>query len=297
MFDYGDAFKNADDLLSKRYKYANKVQIKSKTSDGVKFDFSASHDAKKGVSGALKGEYTYDNLVLDKLEYSTAGKVTGELKLKGVTDGLDLTFKAHEGLQGKTDAYAKLGTTFKQDNVNVNASVDLLNGPKVSANATVSASGAFFGAKGDFNTGIYDKKDAKADSKDGDDKKAASAFDNWGFLVGYSGDDFRVGASTCKLDRVHLSAHHKVNGDVSVAAGAGGPLPGKEGKVCFQAGASMKLGGDSSVEAKFDKDFNIGVNYRAKLNRCATLTVASSVDGKNLGKDVHQLGFSLVFEG
>uniref|UniRef100_A0A7S1C8S9 Porin domain-containing protein n=1 Tax=Bicosoecida sp. CB-2014 TaxID=1486930 RepID=A0A7S1C8S9_9STRA len=287
MFKYGDILKAGTDLLTKRYKYERKVKVETKSRDGVKFT-SEGKLAGKGFDGILKAEYEQGNLKLNKLELSTAGKVAGELTLKGLADGVELSFKAEEGLRTSgTISAGVLGGSYTADAFRVDADVDLINGPTLAAAAITKYEGFLVGGHAKFNVAP---------------KEGADGLEDFGFALGYDGADFRAAATTTgKLAGVNVGLHHAVDANVAVAAGVSFALPSKDGGETdpwtLAVGGSYKLGADSDVQAKFSSDGTIAANYQAKLNTCATLTLAASVDAANLGGDKHQLGLTLGFSG
>lgn len=277
MQKYGDLIKDASDLLSKKYKFDKKVKITTKSADGVKFT-SEGKLKSKGFDATVKAEFAKDSFKVDKIELASAGTLVAEFKLAGLTDGLDLTFKAHESLRtAGTLSYGKLGATYKADSLRVDTEVDLINGPTVDASAVFGYQNVSVGATATFNAGAKENQ-----------------LSGYGVGLAYAGAGFSVGARTLnKFGNVEAGLIHAVNSNTKVAATAAFALPSGKGET---APWTVAVGGShGAVQAKIDTSGKVSANYETKLNSCATLTFAAAVDATNLGSDKHSLGFGLAF--
>lgn len=238
------------------------------------------------VSGKLDGKFKRDNLSVDKLSIGSDGKIVGELTLGGLTDGLDVTFKAQDGPTTSTvKTFGKLGLEYSNDQAFVVADVDLIKGPTVEASALFKYDAFVVGGTGVFNTGAMDK--------------SGSGLGNYGVGVGYIGDGFRVAARTAgkvPLSDIELGVFHEVNSDTSVAVGLTYPRAKDSAEgVKFEAGGEVKLAGGASVQAKVGNDGCVSANYQDKLSGGVTLTASAQVKATDLASSDHKFGLKLEF--
>lgn len=287
MSKYADILKNASDLLSKAYKFDHKVEVNTKTTDGVTFKASGTLGA-SGFASELDAKFSKSNLSFDKIRVGTDGVVKGEMTLSGLADGLDVTFQAEEGTSSSTAAgKAVFGLDYTNaDFGRIRANVDVVNGPVVNADALFKYEGFLVGGAVQMNTNLSA------------DKKEAKGFDveDYNVALGYGGDDFSCGVQTSKkLQSLKGGYYQKINGDAKAAAtfnyGRG------DGSWCVAMGGSYQLSDDTSVQGKVCSGGSVSAAYVQKFNSAVTLTAATQVDATQLGSDNHKFGLKLQFSG
>lgn len=285
---YGDLFKQATDLLTKAYKYDRTVEVKTRTRDGVNFKSTGKLND-KGFSADVETGVKFGNLELEKLNISTAGKLVGELKLAGVTDGLDLTFKAEEGTQdAAVISKAEFGAKYAlAGNAGVlTAAVDVINGPVAKADALFQYDNVLLGGSVRVNSNL-------AGSGDEDNKDAGFALEDYSVGVGYQTADFRVALQAAKKFSVYNGAyHHKVNSKACVAA----VVSVKDKAVDASVGGYYRCHADTEVQGLVNSAGVVSGVLTQHLNEAVTLSTAASVDSTDLASNKHKLGFKVSFK-
>jgi len=281
---YADILKQATDLLSKQYKYDRSVEVKTTTADGVTFKGTGALGT-KGFKANLEAKFKHGNVSLEKLNIGTDGKLVGELKLLGVAKGLDATFEATEGTaDSSVDSAAVFGLNFGQDWGTVTASVDVINGPVVNADALLKYQGLLVGGAVKINTNLHGGAE---DSKD-----AGLAVEDYGVAVGYDGADFRVAAQTAnQLQKIKAGYYHQVSKATAVAAA----VSYDSKAVSAQIGASYQLSADTTVQGLVGSCGTVAGVYQQAFNPNVTFTAVASVDTTDLASNKHQLGLKVAF--
>ena len=124
---YSDASKKSKDLLSKDYQFDKKFKLTSLTKNGVKFTTDGTLKPKL-ASGGFSASFTpIKGVKVDKLAVTTDGRFKGEASLLDAVKGAKFTVKAEDGA-GKAPA-GKLCVEYARENVAVDASLDVVDGP------------------------------------------------------------------------------------------------------------------------------------------------------------------------
>jgi hypothetical protein len=287
MSKYGDFLKSAKDLLSKTFKYDNQVSVETKTNDGVTLK-------SKGVLGKdkfkanIEAAFTRNNLEFSDIAIDTSAKVAGKMKLKGVADGLDVTFAAEDGLVSANSCSAKFGLAYKKDNATFNTAVNVIDGPVVTADTLVNYQGFLIGGQVELNTGM----------------RAGTGLDwtKYNVGLGYDGGDFRVGVTSAKKFGAFTGAYYqKVNADTKVAAKADYTVQAGDKKsagdaVTVAVGGSYNMSADTTVNGMFNSKGQVSGSYTQAFNKSVTLTAAAQVNAMDLGADDHKFGLALKFK-
>jgi len=207
------------------------------------------------------------------------------LKLAGLAKGLDATFEATEGTaDSNVDSAAVFGLNFGQDWGTVTASVDVINGPVVNADALLKYQGFLVGGAVKINTHLHGASDE-------DSKNAGLAVEDYGVAFGYDGADFRVAAQTCsQLQKIKAGYYHQVSKATAVAAAVC-----YEKSVCAQIGASYQLSADTTVQGLVGSCGTVAGVYQQAFNPNVTFTAVASVDTTDLASNKHQLGLKIAF--
>ncbi|KAJ1674707.1 Mitochondrial porin, partial [Spiromyces aspiralis] len=151
---YSDVLKPINDLFGKDYPVGvAKLEVKTKTVTGVNFTVNGAQDLKSGaIVGELKTKYadSASGLVFTE-SWNTKQLVTAQVEAENnLAKGLKLDVIGSSTLDASKYALAS-NIQYKQDNIFTTAKFDLLNGPALTADVTVSRQGAIAGAEIGYN--------------------------------------------------------------------------------------------------------------------------------------------------
>jgi len=277
---YSEINKPVKDLLEKDFPFGQvKLEVNTTASNGVKFTMSGTHEDKMpGVKAELKSKYTHKPSRTCFTEKWTSDNVIGtELEMcDSLLDGLKLGFDAQFNA-AKNSTLLKVNSGFRRDFLNLNTSVDVFNGPSVSADFVSQFQGFQLG--GDFG---YDVPSAQVTRYD--------------LAAGYNRFDYSVVVMAKKqLSLFSASVHHKVRSDLSTGAMVTYDHALKT-PVSFEFVSQYALDKDAYVKSKVDSQGKLGMSYTQTLRPALKLTVGCLVDTKNLNQNTHKLGLAMVFD-
>jgi voltage-dependent anion channel protein 2 len=268
---YADIGKSVSDLLTKDIPVNSvKLEANTQTVSGVKFTVSGSRANETGVASAeLKAKY-YDaaNGITFTDSYDTSGalKASAELAdapVKGVRAVLDTTFSP----SGKSPYGVKITAGYKREYINLNTTVDVLQGPNVAADLTFGNREFVFGAL----VNVREKT-------------------SYDLALGYAQPDYAVAFhARNQLQRFSVSYYHQVDARLSAGAVASYSLDGKD-SVSVEAGTNYVLDKDSSVKARIDNNTRIGLGYTQRLRPGVKATFGTVIDPS---KGTTQIGLNL----
>ncbi|XP_077376829.1 voltage-dependent anion-selective channel protein 3 isoform X1 [Festucalex cinctus] len=271
---YADLGKSAKDIFNKGYGYGIlKLDVKTKSQNGVEFATSGSSNTNTGKSGGhLETKYKVSELGLSfnqkwNTDNTLATEITVEDQLvKGLKLGLDTSFVPNTGKKS-----AKLKTAYKRDFVNVGCDLvfDMAGGPTIHSAAVLGYEGWLAGYQLAFDTA-----------------KSKLTVNN--FALGYKARDFQLHTSVNDSTEFSGSIYQKVNSNMETAvhlawtAGSNNTL--------FGLGAKYQLDKDSSLSAKVNNTCLVGVGYTQTLRPGIKLTLSALIDGKNVNGGGHKMG-------
>lgn len=276
---YSDLGKGARDLFSKGFNYGfYKLEVKSKTNNGVEFttNGSSNHDSGK-VGGSLETKYKYSEYGLTFLEkWSTDNTLGTEITIEDqMVKGLKLTFDTSFAPQtGKKSG--KIKAAYKQEYVNTNCDVDFdFAGPTINGSAVLGYQGWLAGYQMAFDT-----------------SKSKLAKSN--FAVGYTTGDFTLHTSVDDGSDFTGSVFQKVNDDLET----GVQLNWTAGSNATKFGLAAKYtpDKDTTIRARVNNSSQIGLAYQHKLRDGVSLTLSTLVEGKNFNQGGHKIGLGLEFQ-
>ncbi|XP_077570686.1 voltage-dependent anion-selective channel protein 3 [Stigmatopora nigra] len=276
---YTDLGKSAKDIFSKGYGYGTlKLDVKTKSKNGVEFATSGSSNTDTGKSGGhLESKYKMSELGLTiSQKWNTDNTLATEITLedqigKGLKLGLDTSFVPNTGKKS-----AKLKTAYKRDFVNVGC--DLMfdkAGPTVHGTAVLGYEGWMAGYQVAFDTA-----------------KSKLTMNN--FALGYRAPDFQLHTNVNDGTEFAGSVYQKLNSKTETAvhlawtAGSNNTL--------FGAGAKYQLDKDTSLSAKINNACLVGVGYTQSLRPGIKLTVSALLDGKNINGGGHKMGLGFELD-
>lgn len=275
---YSDLGKAARDLFSKGYNYGfNKIEVKSKTENGVKFTTKGSHNSDTGrLTGELVTEYKYDYGISFKESWTTDNVLSSEVTIEDqLAQGLKLTFDASFAPQtGKKSGKVKTG--YKNDYVNMNCDVDFdFSGPTINGAAVLGYNGFLAGYQAAFDT-------------------SKSKLSKSNFAIGYQAGDFTLHTNVNDATEFGGSVHQKVSDNletgVNLAWTAGSNV------TRFGLAGKYTLDKDSSISAKVNSNGQVGFGYSQNLRDGVKLTLSSMIEAKNINAGGHKIGMGLDFD-
>lgn len=276
---YADLGKSARDLFNKGFNYGfYKVEAKTKTDCGVEFtsNGSSNHDSGK-FNGSLETKYKWSEYGLTFTEkWNTDNTLGTEITIQDqLVKGLKLAFDTQFAPQtGKKSG--KIKTEYKQEFFHANCDVDFdFAGPTINGAAVAGYNGWLAGYQMAFDT-------------------SKSKLSKSNFAVGYSADDFTLNTSVNDGSEFGGSVYQRVNDKLETgvqlkwAAGSNATSFGIAAKYCPEK--------DTTVRARVNNNSQIGLSYQQKIRDGVSLTLSTSVEGKNFNQGGHKVGLGLDFE-
>lgn len=276
---YADLGKAARDLFSKGFNYGfYKLEAKTKTKNGVEFtsNGSSNHDSNK-FTGSLETKYKSAEHGFTFVEkWNTENTLSTEITIEDqLVKGLKLSFDTQFAPQtGKKSG--KIKTGYKQEYINANVDVDFdFAGPTINGAAVAGYNGWLAGYQFAFDT-------------------SKSKLSKSNFAVGYSADDFTLNTSVDDGSEFNGSIFQRVNSELETgvqlkwAAGSNATSFGIAAKYCPDR--------DTTYRAKVNNNSQIGLSYQQKIRDGISLTLSTSIEGKNFNQGGHKVGLGVDFE-
>jgi len=276
-FKYADSLKQVTDLLNKPYSYSKKAELAA-SADGIKYTAEAVMG--KPSSLLLKGEFTYADFKVDKLQVSSDDKLVLEMSNTTLLKDTKLYFKGTDGSRaaGSQAITANMGAEFKSAAFQGTLDVNVLETASFPAVAT-----------GVFN---YDNFFVGAELKAG---LKTVALTDYNVLAGYKTKDTTFAAKTDKkVSAATIGIWQNVSPDMTVAGEAKFPVSGQS-KFELVAGLAYKAGKDQTINAKLASSGKLGFSYAHQISKLFKLTLAAELDSANVASDDHKIGATLGF--
>ncbi|XP_051923231.1 voltage-dependent anion-selective channel protein 3 [Hippocampus zosterae] len=270
---YADLGKSAKDIFNKGYGYGIlKLDVKTKSQNGVEFATSGSSNTETGKSGGhLEAKYKVDKLGLSfnqkwNTDNTLAAEITFEDQLaKGLKLGLDTSFVPNTGKKS-----AKLNTAYKCDFVNVGCDLVFdMGGPTVHSATVLGYKNWLAGYQVAFDTA-----------------KSRLTMNN--FSLGYKARDFQLHTSVNDGTEFTGSIYQKVNSRAETAVHLA--WTAGSNNTHFSVGAKYQLDKNASLSAKVNNSCFVGVGYTQTLRPGIKLTLSTLIDGKNINGGGHKMG-------
>jgi voltage-dependent anion channel protein 2 len=269
------SFLLAPRLLNDDYIDDKKLQIKTKTRNGMTYTSTA---VQSGKSDALAGDLSLKfcpvagTTVTSKL--FTSGNMTHEAVMErlGVA-GLKLTVLGGMGTQ-----QLGVGTVeYVSKNVAFTSAVDVLSGPIVHAAVTAGADVVTGGVEAEYDT-------------------KAKSFRRYNFALNYT--DGKESEATLTLlnkgETGKLAYSHLARPDLSVA---GEFLYDRRADAkLLTMGIKYEVDRETTLKAKINSDGLVSSSYIQEIRPGTTLILSQKLDVRNVDKSTHKLGLSLVIE-
>lgn len=276
---FNDLGKAARDVFNKGFDYPKvKLSLKTKTSSGVEFDTSGSHDPSKGrTTGQVETKLKFeDHGVTFTESWNTSAEIDTELtyepcKISGLKFTLGSSFFPSSGFR-----QAKLKANYRRDYLNAEGDVDMQsNGPTLRGSSVFMYNGWYAGYQVAYNT-------------------TASKLDANNVACGYQCPDFTVHSALTNVADCLASVHHKVSKKTEVGLmttynmQTSNVTLGLAGKYTLEDGANYR--------AKVNNQGQIGISYSQDIRAGVKLTLSGLLEGRNIQAGGHKLGLSIDFE-
>ncbi|XP_054895802.1 voltage-dependent anion-selective channel protein 3 isoform X2 [Poeciliopsis prolifica] len=276
---YSDLGKAAKDIFSKGFGYGVvKLDIKTKSMNGVEFITSGNSNTDTGKSGAhLESKYNVNKLGLSFNQKWTSDNtltmdVTMEDQLvKGLKLGLDTLFVPSTGKKS-----GKVKSGYKRNHMNLGCDLDFVSaGPTIHAAAVMG-----------FNSWIGGYQMAY--------EIARSKTTKYNFAFGYQGPDFEAHTHFNDGTEFGASVYQKVNMNLEAAVNLAWTVGSNNTR--FGIATKYQLDNNASLSAKVTNSGVVGLGYTHTLRPGVNLTLSAMIDGKNISSGLHKVGMAFEVE-
>jgi len=281
---YKDIAKAANDLLNDSYQYNNKVKLKTKSTTGVTFTTEGVLTG-RGVSGKIGSSFkAYEGINVDKLQYTTDGRVVVESSLANAIEGFKFKVTAEDGssVGASGKEYKPQGTIsaeYGSDSLSFLGKVDVTNGPSLYASTLASYDGVLFGGEVKYNTDF--------------DGSGSGTLQDFGGAIGYKASDYSVVLKSAKkTSQLNLAVHHILSPEY--AFGAVASYARDSGKTALDVGGTYKVDGANELQGKVNSSGIVSGNWITKVSPSVKLTASASFDATDLGGSNGKFGLSFV---
>lgn len=271
---FKDVSKAANDLLNNDYCFDRKFKLKTITGTGLELTTEGTMKP-KSVDGKLTAFFKpFQGITVNKLSVTTAGRLITEATLDDAMEGMSLTVKAEDGAE--LPPAGELCVNYKTDNLNLDASVEVVDGPTLYGAASFLYEGFVLGGEIKYNT-LYDDKDGK------------SSLEDYNGALAYMGPDYTASVYTKKkASELHVGIHHAVNKDAEIATSY------SHASKLLTVGGIYKLDKQTKLQGKIDSTGIVSMNAIQQVQPKVKLIFSAQVDAKNFVADSHKFGMQLV---
>jgi len=272
---YADIGKQSRDVFGKGYHFGLvKLDVKTKSDIGVEFNCAGSSSTDGGkVSGSLetKCKNCVNGLTFTE-KWTTDNTLNTTLDLEGQAKGLKLTldtsFQPNSG-----DKSGKLKTEFKQDNIALNADLNIAANPVVNGSVTLGHGKFSAGYQMSFDTG-----------------KSSLTKNN--FAVAYNAGDLILHGSINDGKLVGAGIYQKLSKQLET----GVAITAASGSSTFGVGCKYNLDDKAIIRAKVNNDCQVGLSYQQTIKDGVTVTLSSNIDGNKLNAPGHKIGVGIELQ-
>ncbi|KXN68959.1 hypothetical protein CONCODRAFT_59803 [Conidiobolus coronatus NRRL 28638] len=278
---FPDLSKASKDLLSKDFPSGNvKLEVKTKTDNGVTFSVTGHQDSASGaVFAETKVKYNDFQKGLTLTEaITTSNFLSAQVELEHPsTKGIK--FDVLASLSPATSQKSLLANVYyKHPNVHSRFNANLLKGPTFNADVVIGQDGVFVGGETgyDIEKGTVTKYNAS---------------------VAYFHKDYTAAIhATSALSAFSASYYHRVNPDVEAAAKVSWDSKAATNAVAVEIGTKAYLDRDTFVKAKIDNNGKLGLGYTQLLRPGVKLSIGGAFDTAKLDQNAHKIGLAVVLE-
>ncbi|XP_051973246.1 voltage-dependent anion-selective channel protein 2-like [Xyrauchen texanus] len=281
---YSDLGKAAKDIFSKGYGFGIiKLDLKTKSQNGVEFNSSGSSNTDTGkAGGSLETKYKMKDLGLSlNQKWNTDNVLSTEVSVEdqlaqGLKVALDTSFVPNTGKKS-----GKLKTGYKRDFVNLSCDIDF-EGPVAHSSAVMADSDSDSDSEG-WLLGYQRAFDT-----------AKSKLVQNNLALGYKTGDFQLHTNVNDGAEFGGSVYQKVTDQLETAVTLAWTAGSNNTR--FGVAAKYQLDKDTSLSAKVNNASLIGVGYTLRLRPGVKLTLSALIDGKNVNTGGHKVGLGFELE-
>jgi len=274
--------KRAADLLNKDFPEKSRLEIKTRTSNGVSFDASITKNQDDTIIGTLNPKFVPTVAGFSRHGVTVGADMDTNRNVKLHAEAANLVSGLTTKITGDTrNDIVTLDNTYRHDYFTATSSVDFFNpkGTNALIGATVGMDGFALGVNTRYqNNGIT----------------ALNA------SVAYNAVDYAATLySQLKQNIVGINYYQRVNPRTSIAADASFDLShdstANKPKLTIGGRYEVDVLSASFVKTKFDTEGRLAVSYGQRLNAFASLTVGGTFNTNSFNKaGGHNFGFTLA---
>lgn len=274
---YSDLGKKSSDLLSKDFPDKTKLEIKTKSDNGVSFEGNITRNADHSIYGLLNPKYKHGGhgiTVGASVDTRRALKV--EVTAEDLVPGLKTTITGHADPESLT-----VEAEYKHEYLTLGGAVNVLSpkGNKVTASSVFGYEGFAIGLQAEY---IYDK------------------WQNINGVASYTHPDY-VGTLFARVNThvasnmLGLSLHHRFSPRATLAAEASLDVnKSTESPKIVVGGSYDFVDSPTTVKGKVDTEGRLSLSYAHRLNKYARLILGSSLNINNFSSSGnHAFGLTL----
>lgn len=283
----------ASELLDDDFKYGQSLRVKTKNDVGLEV-LVEGELAPMGAGGSITAARKVASAFfhLDKLRVRTDGRVAGEASYalsqdSEVDSRLYVAFEDGRQEPGKPlESFGKAGSKLKTKAFDLDASIDVVNGPTCRAAALYRSMQLCVGVEAQVNTHWEEKQ-----------LSGGSELEDFNVGASYTTPQWSLsGRTSDRLSNIHLSYLHQVAPSLLLAS----QLHYGLGRTPVQrVSLGVQYGPDAATVVKGKVELPsavVSAAYKRRLSDYVQLTVCAAVDAQDLGADSHRFGLGLSFE-
>jgi voltage-dependent anion channel protein 2 len=273
---YADIGKKSSDLLNKEFPLQNRIEVKTRTANGVELEVNATRSQDGSICGVLNPKYKFK---AHGVGLSATVDTNRVVKLEGSVDdllpGLKTTVTGHSDTESLT-----FDVEYKHEYFTASTSCHTLDpsGTTLTSSAVVGLDGWGLGGQATYS----------------------SAGQRWTQINGvasYTSADFVATLFTRTKPTQNLvggSYFQRISDRVAVGGEMTVDLNKEKESTKLTVGGSYDLDPLTTVKGKFDTDGKLSLSYAQRLNKYARLIIGSTINTNNLSPSGnHQFGFTL----
>jgi len=269
---YADLGKRASDLLTKEFPDRKRLEIKTKTSNGVTLDASITQNPDESIVGDFKPKYSYGR---QGIAFGASVDTHRNVKLDVTIAPVPETKVTVTG--DATHDTITVEAEWRNPTATLNTAIDFFN-PK-GTTALLAAVGAYQ----NLSVGVQTRY-------------SNNLFTAVNGVAAYTGVDYIASIyGQFKGERLGATFYQRVNPRAAVGADMSISTAAKTADSARLAvGGSYELDATTTVKAKFDTEGRLSASYAQRLSVNARAIVGGSVNTNNLTRaGNHTFGFTL----
>lgn len=275
---YSDLGKKSSDLLTKEFPDKVKLEVKTKTNNGVSFEGNITRNPDHSVYGLFNPKYKHGAHGLTVgVSVDTKRALKVEATAEDLVPGLKTTLTGHADSESLT-----FDAEYKHEYLTLGGSVNVLSpkGNKVTASSVFGYEGFAVGLQAEY---VYDK------------------WQNINGVASYTHPDY-VGTLFARVNThaatnvLGLTFHHRFSNRATIATEASLDVNKSSESPKIVVGGSYDLADSpTTVKGKVDTEGRVSLSYAHRLNKYARLILGSSINTNNFSASGnHTFGLTLA---